>query len=83
MFFPFLAPDGCRISRTGLSGSKEDVGQTLRNRQVCFCSDWVMSCLGVTAKLAVSEFAAAEKTVVRQFRGEAQANQKSGDRGYG
>lgn len=83
MFFPFLAPDGCRISRNSLSGSKEDAGQTLRNRQVYFCSDWVMSCLGVTAKLAVSEFAAAEKTVVRRFRGEAQANQKSGDRGYG
>lgn len=69
MFFPFLAPGGCRISSNGLSGSKEDVGQTLRNRQVCFCFDWVMSCLGVTAKLAVSEFAAAEKTVVRPDSG--------------
>lgn len=37
MLLPFLAPDGCRISSNGLSGSsKEDLGQTLRNWQVCF-----------------------------------------------
>lgn len=78
MFLPFLASDGCKIIRNGLSSSKKDLGQPLRNWQFCFCLDWFMSCLGVTAKLAVPKFAAAKKKNSGQtrFRGEAQANQR-------
>lgn len=36
MFRPFFASDGCKIIRNGLSSSKKDLGQPLRNWQVFF-----------------------------------------------
>lgn len=72
VLLPFLASDRCTIIRNGLSGSKKDLGQPLRNRQVCFCLDWVMSCLGVQSLLQLKK----KNSGQTRFRGEAQANQR-------
>lgn len=81
---PFLACGGCRIHRNGVSNKKKDLEQPLKNWQVCFRLDWTVSCLGVTAKLAVPKFAAAEKTVVRPGSGvRLRLTRGKGDSGYG